>query len=98
MSFTRRKENFLCEQCGATVQGTGYTNHCPQCLWSKHVDLHPGDRASLCGGAMAPRSVTVSSGVHKIIHQCTICGFIRRQRADKDDNGDELIELSAVSS
>ena len=46
MRFIRREENFVCEVCGAKVKGTGYTNHCPQYLWSKHVDkLIPGDRA-----------------------------------------------------
>lgn len=48
--FQRTTENFVCEKCGFIVEGNGYTNHCPNCIWSKHVDIHPGDRASLCGG------------------------------------------------
>lgn len=24
----------MCEHCSAEVLGTGYTNHCPKCLWS----------------------------------------------------------------
>ena len=32
----KNKEDFICENCGAFVVGTGYTSHCPQCLWSKH--------------------------------------------------------------
>ncbi len=94
MSFTRRKENFICDRCGARVTGTGYTNHCPACLWSKHVDVHPGDRSSPCGGAMEPVSVGVISGVEKIVHRCTLCGFVRPQEAARDDNREELTFLS----
>jgi rubrerythrin len=96
MSFTRTIEDFACEQCGARVTGDGYTNHCPRCLWSKHVDLSPGDRASPCGGAMEPVSVRVPSGAaRKIVHRCLLCGFIRAQSAAKEDNSKLLIELSA---
>ncbi|MFN2146641.1 MAG: RNHCP domain-containing protein, partial [Anaerolineales bacterium] len=35
--FQRRIEYFICEHCGAEVSGVGFTNHCPVCLWSKHV-------------------------------------------------------------
>ena len=50
--FTRVVEDFTCGQCGAAVTGDGYTNHCPLCLWSRHVDINPGDRAAECGGLM----------------------------------------------
>ena len=43
MGFTRNIEDFTCEHCGATVKGNGYTNHCPMCLWSKHVDVDQGE-------------------------------------------------------
>ena len=85
----------MCDHCGERVTGTGYTNHCPTCLWSKHVDENPGDRASLCGGAMAPTGVSVSAGAYRILHRCTQCGFTRPQDAAKSDNMDRLIELSA---
>jgi len=48
--FQKKKEDFKCEKCGREVIGTGYTNHCPDCLWSKHVDVNPGDRQSKCLG------------------------------------------------
>ena len=96
MSFTRKIENFVCDQCGARVTGDGYTNHCPECLWSKHVDEDPGDRASPCGGMMEPASVQVlSGGAWKIVHKCLRCGFIRAQDAAKADSAARLIELSA---
>ena len=49
-TFIRKTEDFICEHCGREVRGNGYTNHCPYCLWSKHVDINPGDRAAGCGG------------------------------------------------
>jgi hypothetical protein len=52
--FTRRKEDFVCENCGEHVKSGGYTNHCPNCLYSKHVDINPGDRMSECRGMMRP--------------------------------------------
>ena len=41
LKFKRKKENFVCENCGAEVKGDGFTNHCPKCLYSKHVDIFP---------------------------------------------------------
>ena len=95
MSFTRKIENFACEQCGAHVTGNGYTNHCPACLWSKHLDESPGDRAAVCGGAMEPVAVETKGGRHTITHRCVRCVFERRQKADPSDNPARLIELSA---
>ncbi|HCR42265.1 TPA: hypothetical protein DIV45_02815, partial [Patescibacteria group bacterium] len=37
-NFIRTKEDFTCENCGHRVKGSGYTNHCPKCLYSQHVD------------------------------------------------------------
>ena len=95
MSFTRTIENFICERCGAEVKGTGYTNHCPKCLWSKHVDIEPGDRAATCFGLMEPISVVQEHGEYKITHTCTVCGFTRRQGAQEKDSFDILVSLSA---
>ena len=52
--FSKCVEDFTCEECGSPIEGNGYTNHCPNCLYSKHVDINPGDRKSTCGGIMAP--------------------------------------------
>ncbi|MST04461.1 MAG: RNHCP domain-containing protein [Candidatus Pacebacteria bacterium] len=54
MAFIKVKEDFVCENCKTEVKGNGYTNHCPVCLYSKHVDVDPGDRLSKCGGLMKP--------------------------------------------
>lgn len=95
MGFTRKIENFTCGQCGTCVTGNGYTNHCPECLWSKHVDVHPGDRAALCGGMMEPAGVVQDSSEWVIAHRCIFCGFSRRQKTNPRDNFTVLVELAA---
>ena len=91
--FTKRVENFTCAHCGAEVQGNGYTNHCPKCLWSKHVDNNPGDRLSDCGGMMAPISVEQAAGQFIITHKCEKCGKTIRQHASDNDDMDAIIAL-----
>ena len=92
--FQRTKEDFTCEQCGFFVHGSGYTNHCPQCLWSKHVDVNPGDRQETCQGLMEPVGVELKGGKYTIIHHCISCGFEKRNKAAKDDNFDAIVQLS----
>jgi len=95
MSFTRKKEDFVCEHCGAHVEGTGYTNHCPKCLWSKHVDIDPGDRAANCGGMMEPASLEGSTPNYRIVHRCTKCGLVRRVNVSPTDDASALLALSS---
>ena len=87
-------EDFECEHCGKEVRGAGFTNHCPNCLWSKHVDINPGDRASGCGGLMRPISAEYKSGEFTITQKCEACGVVKRCIASKDDNTELLIELT----
>ena len=93
--FTKRVENFACAHCGADVLGNGYTNHCPKCLWSKHVDNNPGDRASDCGGMMRPISVKPDGAGFIITHKCEKCGKIINQRASESDDMDAIIAISS---
>ncbi len=93
--FVRTTEDFACENCWAKVAGNGYTNHCPECLWSKHVDVNPGDRAEPCGGPMKPVGVETKGSEHTLTHRCILCGFSRRQTANKNDNYEEIIKLSS---
>ncbi len=92
--FIRLKENFVCLNCGRFVFGDGYTNHCPDCLWSKHVDTHPGDRAADCQGPMKPIGLDQKKSGFVIIHQCVKCGAIKKNKAGKNDNFGKLIEIS----
>lgn len=94
--FSKNKENFICEVCGKEVQGDGYTNHCPYCLCSKHVDINPGDRASDCAGIMRPVGYEIKNGKEYILHRCEKCGFERKNSVSKNDNRKSLIELSAL--
>lgn len=94
MTFIRKIENFVCENCGEEVVGNGYTNHCPKCLWSKHVDIDPGDRASSCGGMMAPIGASESGGEWSILQKCQVCGFERKNKILPEDNFDMVINLS----
>lgn len=92
--FTRTIEDFSCDHCGFFVRGTGYTNHCPKCLWSKHVDINPGDRAGECGGLMEPISVEIKEKEYVITQQCIICNHERKNSMNPDDDLTALIELS----
>jgi hypothetical protein len=93
-NFIKTKEDFKCEHCGFFVEGTGYTNHCPKCLWSKHVDINPGDRAESCGGMMEPVEIEFMSGGFDIIHQCQKCGAIKKNKAEENDDAEALIVLA----
>lgn len=92
--FQRKDEDFTCLHCGAEVIGNGYTNHCPQCLWSKHVDVHPGDRMERCGGLMTPVSAEVATAGYVLRQRCEECGVQRKNKAVEGDNFDLIIELS----
>ncbi len=85
--FIKNKEDFICEKCRKEVKGTGYTNHCPQCLYSKHVDVSPGDRANECGGLMKPIRVE-GTGIDKmqIVHKCVKCAAEKNNKIQKDDD------------
>jgi hypothetical protein len=92
--FQKTKEDFICENCGTKVTGNGYTNHCPKCLYSKHVDINPGDRANLCGGLMKPVSVDLKKGEYIITHRCVLCNFEKKNKAASDDNFEKIILIA----
>ncbi len=94
MAFIRKIENFNCKNCGEQVVGNGYTNHCLKCLWSKHVDLDPGDRTSSCGGMMAPIGAEESGGEWSVIQKCERCGKIHKNKISSSDNFEILVSLS----
>jgi len=96
--FTKTVEDFTCAHCGAFVSGNGYTNHCPKCLYSRHVDNAPGDRASTCGGMMVPIVAEKSGEGFIITHKCEKCGKTIRQHAAPEDDIDTIISISADKS
>lgn len=94
-NFIKKKEDFTCQQCGLSVVGDGYTNHCPECLWSKHVDIHPGDRKATCKGMMRPVQIEIKSDSYTIVHKCVICKHTKRNKTAPVDNMEVIIQLSA---
>jgi rubrerythrin len=92
-NFIRVDEDFVCEHCGYAVVGSGYTNHCPACLWSKHVDNLPGDRANVCGGAMEPVGLEAVGGKEQIVHHCIVCGATKKNKVSPADSREQIIAL-----
>ncbi len=92
--FKRNKEDFTCDRCGTAVIGDGFTNHCPHCLFSKHVDVNPGDRASTCQGMMKPVRVEGTQKRYMIIHVCERCKY---QKANMVAADDDMTAVAAVA-
>ncbi len=92
--FRKKVENFVCDHCGFYVEGNGYTDHCPYCLWSKHVDINPGDRLSECKGSMKPVAAEYKRGQYKIFYKCQKCGEEKQVTASENDNKELLVELA----
>ena len=96
-------EGFTCANCGREVPPTAQTtprNHCPFCLWSRHVDVNPGDRANRCRGLLRPIGIETHARKQYIIrHQCLRCGARVRSKAiledaNAADDFDRIIELA----
>lgn len=93
--FKKTVENFTCFNCQQAVLGDGFTDHCPNCLWSKHVDINPGDRLGKCGGFMEPVGATRSKGGWRICYCCQNCGYTHFNKISSKDNMNAVIKLSA---
>jgi hypothetical protein len=96
--FKKKIEDFVCENCKAEVKGNGFTNHCPHCLWSKHVDIFPGDRAETCEGLMKPIDMEESRGEWSIIHKCQLCSKIQKNKTSKEDDFDKIVKISTENN
>lgn len=97
--FTMRDENFICENCHQKVNPLNYTarDHCPICLYSKHVDIMPGDRANSCLGLLKPIGIEKFKDTYKILYKCEKCHQLHKNIMAKDDNMDLIIELSKAN-
>ena len=97
--FNMLDESFICENCGYPVNKLDYSarDHCPNCLYSKHVDIMPGDRQNTCLGLMEPISIEKYKNTYKIIYKCLKCGQIHKNVMATDDNYDIIVKLSVVN-
>jgi hypothetical protein len=91
--------SFRCCECRLDVStvapGTAHRNHCPNCLWSRHVDERPGDRASPCRSGMEPIAIAVRGhGEWVLIHRCRGCDALVANRIAGDDNPLLLVQLA----
>ena len=94
--FKKTVENFVCENCGEAVDGNGYTNHCPHCLWSKHVDNEPGDRAAECNGMMCPIGTEENGGEWRVVQKCQNCGKIHKNKLSPEDKFDKMVQIQKL--
>ena len=109
-AIEERNNEFKCTNCGVMVSlnrevsGVNNRNHCPYCLWSRHLDLRKaGDRRSTCRGRMEPLGLTVKhtlkryqtekQGELMLIHRCAACGKLSINRIAGDDNTIMLNDL-----
>ena len=98
--FNMIDEKFICENCGKEVKKLGYTarDHCPYCLYSKHLDINPGDRQNKCKGLMKPIGIEKFKNIYKIIYICSKCKEIHKNIMAIDDNFNKIIELSNINN
>ena len=105
---------FTCRHCQLKVytqpiiSGVQNRNHCPYCLWSRHVDhTQPGDRMSACKAIMQPIGLTIKHGRNKygnrwnselmLIHCCSECGKLSINRIAADDLAERLMGIFHAS-
>ena len=94
--FNMLDESFICENCNRKVDKLEYTarDHCPFCLYSKHVDINPGDRANTCKGLLEPIGIEKFKDSYKILYKCKKCDEHHKNIIAKDDDFNLIINLS----
>ena len=94
--FNMIDEEFICENCGEKVSKLEYSarDHCPFCLYSKHVDINPGDRSNECQGLLEPVGIEKFKDTYKILYKCLKCGQSHKNIMARDDNYDKILILS----
>lgn len=102
--------DFTCIHChnyvsaGGVMAGVNNRNHCPYCLWSRHLDWRqPGDRLSACKGSMQPIGLSVKKvrkrygrcehGELMLVHRCINCGKIAINRIAGDDDSQAAVNI-----
>lgn len=103
-------EGFQCIHCRVYVSsnpllcGVNNRNHCPYCLWSRHLDLYAaGDRLAACREKMRPVGLALKRSGKKyggwqqgelmLVHECQECGKVSANRIAADDVAETLFEV-----
>ena len=106
--------SFQCRHCRQHVlvhpffSGVQHRNHCPYCLWSRHLDLfQAGDRLSACKGNMRPLGLTAKrtrskyaaadQGELMLVHRCEECGKLSANRLAADDDAELVLRVYVES-
>ena len=105
--------DFRCVHCKRevhterAVSGVNNRNHCPYCLYSRHLDLEDaGDRDSECLGAMAPIGLTAkktrkkygdTQGELMLVHRCEQCSKLSINRIAADDITHGIVAIYRTS-
>jgi hypothetical protein len=113
MSRLQSFGDFRCAHCHQIVSsahllsGVNNRNHCPYCLWSRHLDLYAaGDRLSACKAPMQPVALTTKRGRNKyargrgelmLVHRCMDCWGVSINRIAADDDAATLLEVFRAS-
>ena len=94
--FNELDEGFICEHCNKNVDKLVYSSrdHCPYCLYSKHVDINPGDRLNTCKGLLKPIGIEKYKDTYKILYKCQKCGQTHKNIMARDDDMNKIIEIS----
>jgi RNHCP domain len=109
------EQGFTCRHCGLyvtcapSIAGVRNRNHCPYCLWSRHLDWRiAGDRLAGCRATMRPVGLTTKHSRNKyasdrdgelmLIHRCTVCAKVAINRIAADDNTPAIFALFEDSS
>jgi len=105
---------FHCQACHGLVtnqpwlSGVQNRNHCPYCLWSRHLDLfQAGDRLSACKAGMEPIGLTLKRskriyqpnpcGEIMLVHRCVDCAKISINRIAADDDPEQILRVFQYS-
>ena len=98
MWFKMINESFICENCGKEIikhPEWSARNHCPFCLYSKHLDEKiPWDRKSKCMWLMEPIDIDYKKNKGNMIkHKCLKCGKEILNKIAPDDNFLDFVKI-----
>ncbi len=90
--------------CLSDLSGVQNRNHCPFCLYSRHLDLQQGgDRRSACQALMKPIALSFKPSRNKyarerdgelqLVHRCVRCRKVTLNRIAADDNSALILQL-----